>query len=249
MSKLAAAPSSIVKTMGACFRHYPIIFKNIWLFALISAVLHLGGPFLIRKSPNVFIAWCLLGLLALLTWFLYTAILHRAQAALNEKPLSLTNALNMAIKQFMHVVLGNLIFLGIAAVIILLNIFYVQVVGMSNLLTWSNLVPAIVDIAIFLYIYFALPLIILDRTGVLLAFEDSLHLVAGNWWRTFIILLPIVILMVLFALVNYGFNSYYTSHYFFIIDFIYQLLFYPLIISVTLTMLNELKLRKRKPLL
>jgi hypothetical protein len=246
MSRLKTVPSSILAVMAASFCNYPRVLKSVWLLTFMIAILHLVLPFLMRAIHNLQLVWCSAILMMLLTWFFYAAILYKAQASLEERPLSTKNALLNIIKRLLPIMAGNIIFLAIIGIAIILNIFYLRVANLSTLWAWPIIVPIVIDIILVICIYLAVPLIVVKNMGVLSAFKESTRLVAGNWLRTLIVLLPAIILIIVFALLNYGLNKYYTSDFFFVVDFIYQLLIYPLMVSTTLVVMHDLQLRQSR---
>ncbi len=146
MSRLKTLPSSISEVIAASFCNYPRVLKSVWLLAFIVAILHTAFTFLMRAINNPQVIWCLVILSILVNWFFYATILYKAQASLEEKPLAIKHALLNIIKRFFPIMAGNIIFLAIIAIIIMLNIFYLRVANSPTLWAWPVIVPMVIDI-------------------------------------------------------------------------------------------------------
>jgi hypothetical protein len=152
-------------------------------------------------------------------------------------------AYRIARLRFLAILGSNIIFFAIGA------FFFVVEYGLNLLLDLIHQYPLFVlaavaiNIFIFVKLYFAIPLIALEHSPVFKAFERSIYLVKKHWWRSFITLVVIGLLILGFealAILLTGINRMYL---FTVCHFVIQMIFYPLIISVTLMLLHDLKLR------
>lgn len=87
------------------------------------------------------------------------------------------------------------------------------------------------------------PLILFNNQKVWAALNGSLKLVWGNWWRTFAVIFPLVIVN---FWAGYIVSSSINQKWYFMIlgNTIVATIFYPLFYSCVLVMFNDLKLRK-----
>jgi hypothetical protein len=136
-----------------------------------------------------------------------------------------------ALTESMHFV--NLHYLKIAMAALVVFIFY-------SLGMFALVLPGI-----FIFVLFTMvqPLILFDEQGVIAALKGSCCLVWGNWWRTFAVVFPLI-------LVNYWMSfavQYAVSQYNWYIassNVLLTVFFYPLFYTCILVIFNDLKLRK-----
>jgi hypothetical protein len=103
-----------------------------------------------------------------------------------------------------------------------------------------GIIPGIM-LAIFLLMY--VPLIVIDGLGPIDAFTESFRLVVGSWWRTFGLLLIILILqLILTAIVD--FLTLHSWSLYNVLRIVISILFYPLYCGFFIVVLHDLKLRK-----
>ncbi len=243
MIKYSTKPLSLVGLVLTIIKAYPTIFAQAWLLVALSAAVHLVVPWFFVINP-IFGCVALIGFV-LFTWYLYIVILTLSNVALLGGHMKPEAAFKVARKRYLAVLASNLMFFGIGAFIFLfeyaLNLLF-------NLFTQHPVylvVSAIINVYIFIIFYFAIPLIVLEHSRVIPAFIRSTHLVKGSWWRSLIVLglvggaiLGVEALGILFT--GQARMFLFTGYH-----FILQLIFYPLIISATLILLNDLKLRAR----
>jgi len=98
-------------------------------------------------------------------------------------------------------------------------------------------------------IMFAIPLVVCDHYSVFPALWQSIKLVWGKWWRTFIILLPVMIFFYgIYEVLLAGFDFHFLS---FLptagitVSSIFLFLFNSIIYATILVQWNDLKLRKK----
>ena len=241
MRRLPTTPVSLVRLIKTMLIAYPVLLPRIIGLVALSSLGHLIIPPLFTYN-HTFAAVAAVGFV-LLTWFLYTAILCRANIALLGGSLALPAAFRLSRQRYLSVLGSNLIFLAIGTLIFLLEFALNLAFDLFKLHPISLLVSVVINISIFIYCYFAIPEIALEHIPIIGAFRRSLRLVRHHWWRTFIVLaliggamLGVEALGILFT----GKNRMllFTGYHFLI-----QLVFYPLIIAATVVLLNDLKLR------
>ncbi len=241
MTKYPTTPLSIVNLVITTFKAYPTLLPQVWLLVLLSALVHFIVPPLFMVNPTwggvAFIGFILF------TWFLYIAIIAIAHVALQGGHLALPSAFRIARHRYLWVLGSNIIFFAIGA------LFFVVEYGLNLVLNIIDqhplfvLIVVAINLFIFVLLYFAIPLLALEHTRILKAFEHSARLVKNNWWRTFIVLAVIGLFILGFEALGVLFTGQNRMVLLTVIHFLNQLIFYPLIISATLILLNDLKLR------
>lgn len=242
MIQYATTPLSIVKIIMAALQGYPRIFTQTLPLIALSSIVHLVIPGLFMLNP-AFGAVGLIGFV-LLTWFLYTAILAIAHVALEGGRMKYSAAYRISRKKYLMVLASNLIFFAIGA------LFFVVEYGLNLWFDLVNEYPLFVLMAvainafIFVNLYFAIPVIALENFPVFKAFEYSIKLVRHHWWRSFIVLLVMVLPILGCEALGILFTGKNRLILFTGYHFLLQLVFYPWIVSITLWLLQDLKLRR-----
>ncbi|HVV68106.1 MAG TPA: hypothetical protein VHE99_03590 [Gammaproteobacteria bacterium] len=241
MTKYPTTPQSLVSLVITTLKAYPTIFAQTWLLVAFSAAVHLVVPWFFVINP-AFGGVAFIGFV-LFTWFLYIVILTRANIALQGGHMKDEAAFKIARKRYLAVLGSNLIFFGIGAFLFLFEFTLEQ---LTNLLTqhpFYLIISVIIDLYIFIMLYFAIPIIVLEHKRVYPAFIGSIQLVRHHWWRTFIVLgllgaaiLGVEALGILFT--GQARMFLFTGYH-----FLLQFVFYPLIVAATLILLHDLKLR------
>ncbi len=244
MVRLAKTPSSHINIIKSSFQAYPTVVQQAWPLIVLSATVHLINPWFFVLNPAF--GFVVLIAFVLITWYLYTAIVCRANSALQGKVISLAEAFRLARQRYLMVLGSNLIFFAIGVFIMLLEFTIDLVFQLVNGYTLFVIISTIIDVFIFVRLYLAIPLIAVDGVAIFAAFEKSWKMVKRNWWRTFIPLLIVGLLILGFEALGILFTGKGRMFLFTIYDFVCQLIFYPLIVSVTLFLLNDLKLRYQR---
>lgn len=244
MARLARTPLTYHELVKNSFAAYPFVFKKAWPLFLLAPVPHLILPFLFIFNPTF--GWAALFGSILFTWYFFTVILFRVSAGLHGTPMSYSQAFASSVSRYLKVLGGNVLFFVALLVIGLaeFSIWLTVDVVFSSVALMAVFI--VIDAILFTLIYFAIPIIILDKLNVLPAFGSSAILVKRSWFRTFMVLLTMLVVILglgMFGIILTSTNRLLLLTLF---DYIYQLLAYPLIISVTLTLLNDLKLRTPK---
>lgn len=241
MKTLPTQPLSVIQLIILAIKSYGRIFPSIiWLVAL-SSVWHLIIPHLFLKNP-AFAGVGMVGII-LLTWFLYIVILAKSNIALNGGKMTNTAAFRLAKHRYLSVLGSNIIFFAVGIfttlIIFSLNLLFDLVDLHPIYLILSISLKAV----IFVYLYFAIPEIALEKISIVSGFIKSMRLVKNNWWRTFIVLAFTAAVILGFEALGILFTGKDRMFLFTSYHFILQCIFYPLIIATTLILLNDLKLR------
>ncbi|MFT3742307.1 MAG: hypothetical protein QM752_06545 [Gammaproteobacteria bacterium] len=240
--QLPTQPVSWIRIIALTVRAYFKIFVPIFWLVLISALVHLIIPWIFRVN----IYYGLVGLLGfmLLIWFLYTAVLHIAQIALkNQGRLPLRNAFVMARKRYLLVLGSNIIFFAIGLFLVLIEYTLNLAFDIFHEYPLSFFVSALIDIYLFIYLYFAIPSLILDNSPIIASFERSVHLVRYNWWRTLILLGGVGLVLLGAEALGILITGKERMILFTLWHFMIQVIFYPLIVALTLVLYHDLTLR------
>ena len=235
------APLSIGGVLDDGFRLLKNSFGKLFLLALISAFIGQIPSYFMGEAPadqlatlpTVAFQW--LGLSMLVSIIFYGAMIARIQAVANGDNLSMGDALAVGAVRFFPM-LGCFILYSLA------------VAGGAIALV----IPGII---LSLSLVFAPYLVITDRLGPIAAIKQSHKLVWGNWWRTaailtvliFIILAAYFLIGLLAALqaafgtgVADGSLSFST----YMIMALVTAIITPLVYAFSMSILNDLKLRK-----
>lgn len=241
MNKLPNHPLSIVQIIKAALTSYPKIFPQIiWLVAL-SSIGHLVIPPLLLQNA-AFAGVATVGFI-LLTWFLYTTIIARAKVILLGGKMRITEAFRLAKRRYLWILGSNIIFFAVGAIVALVIFTLDLIFDLVNLHPAYLIFSIMISVIIFVYLYFTIPEIALEKATTLHAFEKSMHLVKHNFWRTFIVLALIGAAILGFEALGILFTGKDRMMLFTYYHFFLQLFFYPLIIATTILLLNDLKLR------
>ncbi|MDR1057136.1 MAG: hypothetical protein LBL17_00970 [Coxiellaceae bacterium] len=147
---------------------------------------------------------------------------------------SLKDALTYVNKRYLKVVIAMLI------VFFLSNIF--EIIALLTL-RWLLIPLTIIQIFIIILLTAVQPLILCDNLEIITSLKTSIKLVWGNWWHTFAIVFPLIminywlIFIINFAIIK---NSWYLLG----IAGCLAILFCPLFYGCILVVVNDLKLRK-----
>lgn len=242
MRKLPTTPLSLFQLIKTILIAYPIIFPNIIGLVALSSIGHFIIPPLATQNL-AFAAVAFVGFV-LLIWFLYTAIICRANIALLGGHLELRQAFRLAKQRYLSVLGSNIIFFAIGALVMLVEFSLNLMFDLVNLHPAYLVISAIIDVTILIYCYFAIPEIALEHVAIMRAFKQSVRLVRHRWWRSFIVLALIGGAILGCEALGILFTGKSRMFLFTGYHFLLQIIFYPLIISATIVLLNDLKLRK-----
>lgn len=241
MRTLPTHPLSPLKLIMTVITSYSTVFPQIMLFVALSSIGHLIIPPLFMLNP-AFAGVATIGFI-LLTWFLYTAILVKSKVALLGGRMTTAAALRSARQHYLAILGSNLIFFAIG-IFMWLIVYALQLIfDLVDLHPVYLILSAAINIAIFVYLYFAIPEIALERITIVGAFEKSVRLVKNHWWRTFIVLAFFGAVILGFEALGILFTGKSRLLLFTAYHFAIQFIFYPVIITTTLVLLNDLKLR------
>lgn len=234
-------PLSLLNLLKAILLSYFKIFPHIIGLVVLSSIGHLVIPFFAMNNI-AFAGVASVGFL-LLTWFLYTAIISKAKVVLLGGDMTLSEAFRLAKRRYLWILASNMIFFGIGAILMLVIFALNLIFDLVNLHPVYLTLSMVISVIIFIYLYFAIPEIALEKITTIPAFEKSVRLVKHHWWRTFFVLGCVGAVILGFEALGVLFTGKDRMVLFTGYHFAVQLFFYPLIISATLLLLNDLKLR------
>ncbi len=241
MIQYAKSPLSLRQTIESVLLAYPVIFRVTFLLVIVSAVGHL-------IVPEFFILNTAFGAVATLafilyTWFFFTAILSIGHVALQGGHMKFKAAFRIARQHYLWVLASNILFFAIGLFLLLIEYALDLLFDIFQQHPAFAVLSVIIDVYLFVILYFAIPLIILDHARVIEAFEQSVRLVKHNWWRTFIVLAFVGCVMLGFEALGILFSGKARILLFTVGHFLLEVICYPLIVSATLILLHDLKLR------
>ncbi|MDF3055105.1 MAG: hypothetical protein K0Q74_1012 [Gammaproteobacteria bacterium] len=245
IQSLPKEPLSIINIILLTLKAYPKVVPRIWMFVALSSVGHLVIPWLYQINP-AFAAVALFGFV-LLTWFLYPIIMWLVEAEFEggaHMPHSV--AYQMARERYLSILGSNLVFFAIGLFVALVIYGLDLVFHLIGHHPFFFAISIALSLYIFIMLYFAIPCIVIEKNVVIGAFFRSIALVKNNWWRTFVPLALIGLAILGFEALGILFTGKARMFLFTGYNFILQMLFYPLIVTVTLVMLNDLVLRHQK---
>jgi hypothetical protein len=239
---LRVMPSGFFKLLISSLRYYFPVFLSAWPLFLAAPIPHFIVPWLFRV--NYVVGWAAVIGSIIYTWYLFTVILYRADARINNIRMSYRGAFATAVQRYLAVLGGNVLFFALLIVVQLAE----YAIWLTADVVYSSLALimlfVVLDAFLFTLVYFAIPIIILEKRHVLPAFAESAKLVRRSWIRTFFVLFTL--LMVTLGVAGIGVLLF-SDHPMFLItvfDYFYQLIVYPLIISTTLVLYYDLKSRE-----
>lgn len=243
-SALPKLPTSIVNLVITALKVYPRVFKRVLWLVVLSSVGHLIIPFLFELNLYFFLVACV-GFI-LLTWFLYPVIMWLAEIEIEGGHMPFHAAYKVARQRYLTLLGSNIIFFGIglfaALLIYALNLAF-DLVGQHHIFLALSIG---LSIYVFIMLYFAIPSIVMDKNVIIGSFYRSVYLVKDNWWRTFIPLALIALAILGFEALGILFTGKLRIFLFTGYHFIVQVIFYPLIVVMTLLLLNDLHLRYQR---
>lgn len=220
---------------------YPKVLKEVFVLSAVASAYHLVLPWIYFKNQTV-AAVCLLGA-ALLIWFLYTAVICRADVVIKGGHMSYSAALKLARNRFLSVMTSNLAFLGIGALAFLVEFTLDRIFDLFTNYPISLVVALFINVYVFVITYFAIPLIALDNRRALDAFAFSVQLVRYRFWRVLILLGLSVLPFLGFEALGIFLTGLYPMLLLTAGHFVLQLFLFPLIVTTTLFLMYDLKLR------
>lgn len=227
----------ILKTLSSYLKIFPHVF---WL-VVFSSVGHLVIPFLVKENL-AYASVAMVGFI-FLTWFLFTAIIAKAKTILLGGDMQFSEALRIAKRRYLWVLSSNVIFFAIGAFVMLVIFTLNRIFDLISLHPFYLVLSIIISVVIFVYLYFAIPEIALENKPAFPAFKASVRLVRHHWWRTFIVLALVGAAILGFEALGILFTGKDRMMLFVGYNFALQIAFYPLIITTTVLLLNDLKLR------
>jgi hypothetical protein len=201
--EMSTQPESLSKLLVRSLRLYRATFLRVFYLGLLLSVIAfiprlmtfvIGENYLITlpiNSPKRL--WFII--IDLISIALFTAILWRMRCkSLNIHEGILTD-FKVAIKKlpfiFMAGVIQSFIIMVIYLSIFMLFFFLhkqpnlISSAAFFFIAASMSIIQALIAIYLFIAFYFYLPLILTENKRVFAALKESIHLVWGNWWRTF----------------------------------------------------------------
>ncbi len=262
MFKFADSKLNIAEVWGAGFKLFKTTFGKVWFFTLILEVIIVAiVTLIIKKFAGLFIlfrltsdaahvptglVWAVLGvfmIIGLVTLLFKSTILDRIATVVLTSDVSIS-------KSIVHVLSKYLILLF--SMVIMFFVIFAAMLVLAGLPALLGPVAANVGANIWMlftiFISFAfmfnIPLILFDNKGAMGSLGDSFKLVAGNWWRNFIVFfVPALILTMCQLVLMFIIRNIIADCIIMGIAFIFTV---PYFQSLILVQFNDLKLRSKK---
>lgn len=169
----------------------------------------------------------------LLNVYLLAVILHRMHVISDWKKLTLWDSLCYVNEQYSKIIIADFF----AYFLVLLGVFFL-------------FAPAVY---LFVAFFMIQPLILFDNKGSFAALKDSIMLVKGNWWRSFVILfLPTFAVSNFLYWLIFAVYRFPTQKIWYVLigcNMLIVTFLFPFIVACILVQFKDLKLRKQLPLL
>lgn len=228
--------------LGNIFAGYPLVLKNIW-YLLLAIIVLIIIPVLIFPL-NSYIGGAVSILILLAVIFIFAITLYISNAVFADKSASLSEANQVVRKRYLFVLGGMLLAVAIMVIAIIIDFGIFAIGDWLGLHTLALVVVFIFTVFAGLLFYFALPLIIIEKQGILKSFEKSARLFLANAWR--IVAVFVVIHLITFLVSSLGLLFFHFPKgqlLYFVYTLILQFLIYPLIISTILILMQDAGLR------
>lgn len=247
MFRFSDKPLAFNEIVKSGIEFYKDTFKEVWylvlinmvLFAIIFSVLNYFVPAIptmatsattpvpTLSSMQIVTMWVCDILIFLVSAFFFSLIMHRMYTlGKGEMQATLKDSFNAVSKKYL--ILAAVIFLFFLAFIV------------------ASLALLIPGIVVGIFLAFCVPLVLFDNKKIFTAFKESALLVWGNWWRTFAVVFPVTIgLLLLNLLMQFLFGMVFRNLLFLsLVNAVVMTLFQSLVYAFLLVQFNDLKLRK-----
>jgi hypothetical protein len=239
MTEQVVKPLAFFEAVKHVILFYFHVYRHIIGLVVLASLAQAIVSLLMPENPTVGLAISVLD--AIVSMFFYGWIIDRADIVLMNRQETTHDALKVAKRTFLPLmgVLGIYVFLMF---VLTLFGFGMQILGTTfHGVSLFALITLLIAIFILMLFAFSMPAVVLDSLPVIKSFERSAKLVWGHWWRTFgvtaIFVIPIILLSLLVWSLS---NSIWTLS---LLEFIYHLIVYPLMVSLVLVLYYDLKAR------
>lgn len=238
-------PTGFFRLLANCFAGYGTVLRTTWYLILLFSLLVDLVPAIVTRL-NYYVGATVLLLMVLAGLFINAIILHLCHTVFSGNPPNFSESNKVAQARYLRFLGGYVV---LVATVVLIGVFDYglislgTVTGMKLLFSVLSAIAVLFFLFVLFLIYFALPLIIVGNRTVLKSYENSMRLVWGNWWRTFIILFIVNAVVIVIGVLGVGLLPK-DILIFGIWNFIWHFFAYSLIISTTLMLLRDLMLRK-----
>lgn len=219
---------------------YVRVFKPILPIVLVASAIQAVVSLLAVVNSTIGLAVSVLGAVA--SVFFSAWILYHADSVLMNRPETKKDALHVAKKRFLPLLIVFVLYVALTVLIFLFG-FGMQYLGKILHIEWVfALITLCVLFFIFTLLAFTFPLVVLENTPAFKSFEGSVKLVWRHWWHTFGVfmafLIPVMLLSLSVLLLPTR-NIVVITVY----EYIYHVITYPLMISMILVLFHDLKAR------
>ncbi len=185
------------KLLSLSFRHWLKTLEQIFIFIFLFT---LAKAAMVYLPPLRVLLDILIGIvMAALTLMLFSLALYRTDALLRGQPASLLESWQAVTKQILKVFAAGLIFtLGIILIFFLAKWFTFSLFKLKGLMAVFA-VTCLVSLPVFIgliFFYLTIPIIVVDKESIWMAFYRSADLTQQNWLHVFALYATMVIILI-----------------------------------------------------
>lgn len=228
MVTFATSPASYEQIWSDAYKIYKTTFSKVWFFSILLAlsisITSIYSQYF-KNNPNNFSTAkaVIVAVVFFIAIYLTNIILFRIETSGTPAEQSLKNSLQFVLRKYSK---------------LFISLFFVAI---ATVLSMMALVIPGVFVAIMLL--FVAPLILFDNQGIIGAIIGSCSLVWKNWFRTFFIILPALLINVVISFII----NVFTMQNFavaFLLNLLLAVFYFPFFYSLVLVQFHDLKLRK-----
>ena len=254
MKIFADKPLRIKESWYAIFKLFTKTFPKVWPLAVVLVMLNASLSILQSQFKiNPVVVSMSMAAYTFLSTYIVMLLLHRIYIVGEEQTMTLAQSFGFVCKKFpkmIAVTLLSMIVLGLIYIPIFLPVYFIKFFNatVAQFVSIISILFVVLFVLCSLWYLFALfmliPLVLFDNKGIVSTLKACYKLIWGNWWRTFIIVLPAVILTSFSnAIMLFAKNSYFL---FMLSSVFFGVFFNSLLYASTLIQFGNLKARKAK---
>ncbi len=235
------------KLLSLSFRHWFKTLGQIFIFIFLFTLAKAATVYL---PPLGVLLDTLIGIvMAALTLLLFSLALYRADALLRGQPVSLLESWQAVIKQILYVFAAGLVFtLGMILIFFLAKWFVFSLFKLKGLVavfavTGLGGLPVFIGLIFF---YLTIPLIVVDKETLWMAFYRSADLTQQNWLYVFALYTTMVIILILLMPQTRHSHWLVEHHFMEVFDLVVLILILPFLINLTLFILRNFQIKEER---
>jgi hypothetical protein len=191
MNMLPNQPMSVFTVIKNSVQFWANSLMNIWPLTLLYGALLAAlsyPPIMNAQQTSTAKIITIFVLFAVLNLILLAGILIKLNAILQNKPMTLLDALKQGSKRFFPILLWYIILVALFFVIFLVLFLVAHTIASPANIAIYAFMP-ITMVFIFIYYFVAFPLLVVENMSAFASFKQSYLLVKNQWWHTFFVFL------------------------------------------------------------